>query len=875
MTARTISSLLLLLAAVAPAASTDTIYRNTTLTGNQTLVSAGGVYALGFFTPDGAAAGRTYLGIWYASIPGPTTVVWVANRQDPVLTSPASLRLTAGGRLAVLDGNNVTVWSSAAPTAGNNNITARAAAQLMDTGNLVLRADDSSSSDSENSVAWQSFDYPTDTLLPGMKLGVDTRHGITRNITSWRDPTDPSPGDVTFKLVIGGLPQFFLMRGTKRVYTSGPWNGDILTGVPYLKAQAFTFRVVYSADETYYSYFIRDPSLLSRLVVVDGGAAAAQLKRFTLNNGAWSSFWYYPTDQCDYYAKCGAFGYCDPDRNPVCSCLPGFVPRSPEKWGQRDWSGECVRSTSLSCSGAGGDDGFWVVNRMKLPQATDATVYAGMTLDQCRLACLGNCSCGAYAAANNSGGVGVGCVLWTVDLLDMRQYPIAVQDVYIRLAQSDIDALKAAADNHQSSDKGKLITIVVATVGGALFLLAAAICCCFWMKKGRGKGESDDVASLPPSTTTGTRDFVLPYRPRSLPSLSPGRGQQQDEASGGMRYAEKDVDLPLFDLEVILVATDNFAEHKKIGAGGFGPVYMGVLEDGQQVAVKRLSQGSTQGAREFMNEVKLIAKLQHRNLVRLLGCCIDDNERMLVYEYMHNQSLDTFIFDEAKRSLLNWQKRFEIILGIARGLQYLHEDSRFRIIHRDLKASNVLLDRNMIPKISDFGIARMFGGDQTTEYTRKVIGTYGYMSPEYAMDGLISIKSDVFSFGVLVLEIITGKRNRGSYEPELDVNLLGYAWMLWREGRSLELLDEALGGNFHHSRVLRCIQVALLCIEAQPRNRTLMSSVVTMLASENTVLPEPNEPGVNPGMSTSSDTESSRTRSATANFVTVTRLEAR
>ncbi|CAL4954185.1 unnamed protein product [Urochloa decumbens] len=875
MTARTISSLLLLLAAVAPAASTDTIYRNTTLTGNQTLVSAGGVYALGFFTPDGAADGRTYLGIWYASIPGPTTVVWVANRQDPVLTSPASLHLTAGGRLAILDGNNVTVWSSAAPTTGSN-ITARAAAQLLDTGNLVLRADsNSSSSDSENSVAWQSFDYPTDTLLPGMKLGVDTRHGITRNITSWRDPTDPSPGDVTFKLVIGGLPQFFLMRGTKRVYTSGPWNGDILTGVPYLKAQAFTFRVVYSADETYYSYFIRDPSLLSRLVVVDGGAAAAQLKRFTLNNGAWSSFWYYPTDQCDYYAKCGAFGYCDPDRNPVCSCLPGFVPRSPEKWGQRDWSGGCVRSTSLSCSGAGGDDGFWVVNRMKLPQATDATVYAGMTLDQCRLACLGNCSCGAYAAANNSGGVGVGCVLWTVDLLDMRQYPIAVQDVYIRLAQSDIDALKAAADNHQSSDKGKLITIVVATVGGALFLLAAAICCCFWMKKGRGKGESDDVASLPPSTTTGTRDFVLPYRPRSLPSLSPGRGQQQDEASGGMRYAEKDVDLPLFDLEVILVATDNFAEHKKIGAGGFGPVYMGVLEDGQQVAVKRLSQGSTQGAREFMNEVKLIAKLQHRNLVRLLGCCIDDNERMLVYEYMHNQSLDTFIFDEAKRSLLNWQKRFEIILGIARGLQYLHEDSRFRIIHRDLKASNVLLDRNMIPKISDFGIARMFGGDQTTEYTRKVIGTYGYMSPEYAMDGLISIKSDVFSFGVLVLEIITGKRNRGSYEPELDVNLLGYAWMLWREGRSLELLDEALGGNFHHSRVLRCIQVALLCIEAQPRNRPLMSSVVTMLASENTVLPEPNEPGVNPGMSTSSDTESSRTRSATANFVTVTRLEAR
>jgi hypothetical protein len=353
-----------------------------------------------------------------------------------VVNPPASLQLSAGGRLVILDGNNDTVWSSAAPTVGN--VTA---AQLLDTGNLVLSADGSGSGPS---VAWQSFDYPTDTLLPGMKLGVDTRAGITRNITAWRSPSDPSPGDVTFKLVIGGLPQFFLLRGSTRVYTSGPWNGDILTGVPYLKAQAFTFKVVYSPDETYYSYFIREPSLLSRLVV-DG--AATQLKRFSLNNGAWNSFWYYPTDQCDYYAKCGPFGYCDTDRSPPCSCLPGFVPRSPDQWSQREWSGGCVRSTNLSCDGG---DGFWVVNRMKLPQATDATVYAGMTLDQCRQACLGNCSCGAYAAANNSGGVGVGCVIWTVDLLDMRQYPIVVQDVYIRLAQSDIDALEAAAAGSDS-----------------------------------------------------------------------------------------------------------------------------------------------------------------------------------------------------------------------------------------------------------------------------------------------------------------------------------------------------------------------------------------------------------------------------------------
>lgn len=401
-----------------------------------------------------------------------------------------------------------------------------------------------------------------------------------------------------------------------------------------------------------------------------------------------------------------------------------------------------------------------------------------------------------------------------------------------------------------------MVIAVVAAVAGVLLLLAlGCCCCCVWRKRRKRQGETGS------SAPGGGADDVLPIRVRKHPAL--------DE---DWRSAEKDVDLPLFDLDVVLTATDNFALHNKIGEGGFGPVYMGKLEDGQEVAVKRLSRRSMQGAVEFKNEVKLIAKLQHRNLVRLLGCCIDEDERMILYEYMHNQSLDTFIFDEGKRRLLRWQKRFDIILGIARGLQYLHEDSRFRIIHRDLKASNVLLDRNMVPKISDFGIARMFGGDQTTEHTKKVIGTYGYMSPEYAMDGVFSMKSDIYSFGVMVLEIITGKRNRGFYEVELDLNLLRYAWMLWKEGRSVDLLDEVMDGSFNYSEVLRCIQVALLCVEVQPRNRPLMSSVVMMLASENATVPEPNEPGVNIGKNTS-DTESSQ--GLTANNVTITAIDAR
>ncbi|KAK9938297.1 hypothetical protein M0R45_015046 [Rubus argutus] len=352
--------------------------------------------------------------------------------------------------------------------------------------------------------------------------------------------------------------------------------------------------------------------------------------------------------------------------------------------------------------------------------------------------------------------------------------------------------------------------------------------------------------------------------------------RKKKQRKRGSRSNKENMELPLFDFQTIAAGTSSFSRKNILGEGGFGPVYKANLGQEQVVAVKRLSKDSGQGIDEFKNEVTMIANLQHRNLVKLLGCCIEGEERMLIYEYMPNKSLDSFIFDQNRKKLLNWQKRVDIIIGTARGLLYLHQDSRLRIIHRDLKSSNILLDNELNPKISDFGIARIFRLDQNEAKTKRVIGTYGYMSPEYAIDGNFSVKSDVFSFGVLLLEIVCGRRNRGFHHPDHHHSLLGHAWLLWIKEKSLELLDPSLDDSYVEFEVLRCIQVGLLCVQKLPSDRPVMSSVVFMLSNEGATLPEPKEPGFfTERSSTAGDTLLSQGRSKTGDVITITTLEAR
>ncbi|VAH29341.1 unnamed protein product [Triticum turgidum subsp. durum] len=352
------------------------------------------------------------------------------------------------------------------------------------------------------------------------------------------------------------------------------------------------------------------------------------------------------------------------------------------------------------------------------------------------------------------------------------------------------------------------------------------------------------------------------------------------------------IDSLIIDLSTLRGATGNFAEANKLGEGGFGAVYKGELPDGQEIAVKRLSRNSGQGIGELKNELVLVAKLQHKNLVRLVGVCLQEHEKLLVYEYMPNRSIDTILFgtnsdhyfsnsitttkakhcmeksegiilskhlgvgklnfthsrflvqmpDPERRKELDWGKRLKIINGIARGLQYLHEDSQLRIIHRDLKASNVLLDSDYTPKISDFGLARLFGADQSREVTNRVVGTYGYMAPEYAMRGHYSIKSDVFSFGILMLEFVTGRRSSGSFNFDESVDLLSLIWEHWSTGTMSEIIDSSLRSHAPGDQMVKIIHIGLLCVQDNPADRPMMSTVNVMLSSNTVSLQSPSKP---------------------------------
>ncbi|KAL2327842.1 hypothetical protein Fmac_021269 [Flemingia macrophylla] len=765
--------------------------------GNGTLVSRQGTFEAGFFTPQ--SSNKRYLGIWYKII-SPRTVVWVANKETALEDHSGVLELDGDeGILSIKDGKGAKVWSTNASLAQPKK---PVVVQLLESGNLVVK-------DGLNNLVWQSFDYPGDTLLPGMKIGRDLKTGQNRALRSSISLTDPTPGKFSLGVDTRGLAQLVIRNEDSKniVYRPGSWNGLSIVGIPEEITDQFTKSLfVMNEQEVFYEIQLLNSSTLLRSRLLPEGYQVRLI--WSDKNKNWEMEKPGSFDFCETYALCGANSICNVNGTTehYCECLREFKANSVN-------SG-CARTSPLSCIKG---DTFQKYEGMKLPDTSSSWYDETISLQVCEKLCLRNCSCAAYAQMNISG-KGSGCLHWFFDIVDMRKLSKGGQDFYLRMATFTPSELQ-----DHSFDRKKLKGLVV---GCTIFIIAITVLgllFCFWRKKIKQSVISCVV-----------------------------------ESNSWRNNSNKDgIDLPIFDFISISNATNHFSDSNKLGQGGFGPVYKGIFPDGQEIAVKRLSKTSGQGLDEFKTEVSLIAKLQHRNLVKLLGCCIREDEKLLIYEFMPNRSLDYFIFAPTRCTLLRWSKRFEIIKGIARGLLYLHQDSRLKIIHRDLKTSNILLDSNMNPKISDFGMARTFGLDQDEANTNRVMGTYGYMPPEYAVHGSFSVKSDVFSFGVIVLEIISGRKNRGFCDPCHHLNLLGHAWTLWIEKRPMKLVDESVDDQVEPSEILRYIHIGLICVQQKPEDRPNMSSVALMLNGEK-LLPEPSQPGFYTGKDNSTTRYSSR-----------------
>nr|GMD96445.1 G-type lectin S-receptor-like serine/threonine-protein kinase At4g27290 [Ipomoea batatas] len=562
----------------------DTITSTQSLKDGDTIISSDGSFEMGFLSIPAGSINR-YVAIWYKQIPVPT-LVWIANRETALTnTTSAVLKiLNPGGRLVLTDANNGIIWSSNTSKSAQNPI-----AQLLDSGNLVVR--DAEDENPENFL-WQSFDYPTDTFLPGMKLGWNLETGKEVYITARKTEDDPSSGQFTFHIDPTGYPQGVIKNGLEKTYETGPWNGLRWSGTPEIRPDNphYKYQVQMNPREVYARYDIINKSTIGRFVISSSG----DFQCFTWSNEtqSWISFIKAPMDVCDNYDKCGANGICNVENSPICGCMENFVNNTKGGWDY--WSDGCHRRIPLKCKN--GTDGFKKYSGVKLPDTTHSWFNKAMNLKECEQKCLKNCSCTAYSSLDLSKGES-GCLLWFNDLIDIRLLSQNAQDIYIRLDSSEVP--KPITQGSQASRKWKKVKIILGCLLPLTILILLGLCLgLYFHKKNKKK----------------------------------------------MMKLKEWLQLPTYDLSTISRATNNFSENNKLGEGGFGAVYKGVMDDKQEVAVKQLSKTSTQGVQEFKNEVICIAKLQHRNLVKLLGCCIQGEEKLLVYEYMANKSLDTFIF---------------------------------------------------------------------------------------------------------------------------------------------------------------------------------------------------------------------------------------
>ncbi|XP_008794828.2 G-type lectin S-receptor-like serine/threonine-protein kinase At2g19130 [Phoenix dactylifera] len=638
-------------------------------------------------------------------------------------------------------------------------------AVLLDTGNLVLRYGSNSSA-----ALWQSFDHPTDTWLPRQKLGLNRISGENQLLISWRNLEDPSTGLFSHGIDPNGTDQYFLWRNGTKYWTTGLWNGKIFANIPDMSSGNYLSYVHVSNErENYFTYTFRDTSTISRLVMDVTGQA--KILKWIESSQEWLWVCLLPSDPCSVPSLCGAFGSCSLETVPFCSCLEGFEPQSSTDWNLSDWSGGCVRRTPLQCFNSSVNrekDEFLMISDVQPP--TNPQYLGAGTAEECESACLRSCFCTAYSYSGT-------CSIWNGDLYDLKKLSNGSSTgdsgvLYLRLAASDL-----RSENSQRVHG--IIPIIIGAVAGSAVCLVVAVALIWKFQSKHPTGVSEEI---------------------------------------------KGCSLVLFRYKDLVKATNRFSE--KLGAGSFGTVFKGTLPDSTLVAVKRLER-TGQGEKQFRAEVSTIGQARHVNLVGLRGFCSEGSERLLVYDYMPNGSLGSQLFQK-KSKIVDWTARFQIALGTARGLAYLHGHCRDCIIHCDIKPENILLDSEFSPKVADFGMAKLIGREFSRVLTT-MRGTLGYLAPEWISGLAITPKADVYSYGMMLLEVISGRRNA---EVSEDGNVTFFPiWAASKINKDeiLSLLDHRLEGKANVDELRRACRVAVWCIQDEESHRPTMSLVVQIL----------------------------------------------
>lgn len=728
------------------------------------LVSPHEMFSAGFYMVGDNAY---VFAIWYTQTPD-RTVAWVANRDQPVNGRDSRLLLRKDGNLLLSDADGSVVWST--NTGSNSNVKEVA---LLETGNLVLRG-------FSGDHVWESFQYPTDTLLPLQPLG-DNMQLISRL------------GRGTFKPGYYRLyfDSYSILRltyddGSGLTDNYGPHGTPNTLFVQAMLNASGNFR---SNDGFNIAASDYGEGPKRRLTLdIDGNL---RLYSLVEEKGTWTIVWMAVPDQCGVHGFCGMYGLCIYTPKPSCTCPPGFHMKDSTNWFQG-----CQRNQELNGHSASS------TKLLHLPHTNypdfDLSRIPQLTLEECKFVCMNDSRCEGFVYTLR----GYGFCYPKYLLINGFRSPGEVGNLYIKVSSNDSTVFNITSAPQPLPLNGSVST---------------------------DEGKSNKTRS--PNVKSALRYFAIAFGVAELFCVILGwwymSRTYRDLGYERLAYSDIPGGVKNFSFAELKKATDNFKI--RLGEGGFGTVYKGVLTDGEVVAVKRL-EGVSQGHDQFWAEVSVIGRVHHMNLVRMFGFCAEGNHRLLVYEYIENGSLDKYLTAESQEvvndRVLGWKERFGIAVGTAKGLAYLHEECLEWILHCDIKPQNILLDMNFCPKVADFGLAKLVDRDHSFAFST-IRGTRGYLAPEWAMNLPITSKVDVYSFGIVLLEIVTGRSSLSSSTG----HLVQWVSAIMREAREIEeVVDPRLHGDFNPAEVKRILKTALLCIKQDKDVRPSMSQAVEMLS---------------------------------------------